>query len=478
MDRPRGAGPRGGRIATLETFFDYYLNAVFNPDEAVARNPAIRQQLRMHPDVAGDFAKRSFSVSAMPWRVERNPDCGDHGMGDKVAKYVQGVLEGLPSLTQFFEAMQEAVIAGGQGIELTWNQNADGTEVPQEWHEVHMSRFIFDRLGNMALLTRDRPIWGVYVSSDPQAQYSQRLPHGKFLYHIHRRGQGTWDNPDLEGYQYFGYGEDIALYFTITYDIFCLKYHMKFIERFGIPPTVLYYPENRALSKEMVRIADSCRGESIITVPKLIGVGVQDNKNSLYQIDQLPPPAGSINFFQDFHERYTRPRVSCILLGAAEESQKTPGSGGGYSEAVSKKDSGPNIWFKRDAINISETINKQFVPPTVLGRFPNLPKSYWPKFTLEPAEEKDRMQEAQILGEAMKSVPIVEEEYYERVGIRKPGPNDKTIGGPGSAQNQQPMMQSPTAGANGKHGPSAFPNMHERGAIGGGLSNRGVAGGH
>lgn len=499
VDRPTAVGQSGGRISTLETLYNFWIDFVPNPDEAKQNNPNLEYQLRTHPDVAADFAKRTFSVSAMPWRVDRNPKAGDRDTGDTVAKYVHDVLSDLPNWEKLIGILQYAVMVGGQGIEWTWHQNADGSEVPVQWHPVHMDRFVFDRLGNMALLTRDEPIWGVYVASDPQSEYKRILPHGKFTYHIHRLGQGTWNRPELEGYIYFGAGEDLAIFSVLNFDIFCLKFRMKFLERFGIPPTVLYYPENRAMTREIVRIADSLRGESIVTIPKLIGTGISDNVNSLYKVEQMPVPTGSYDFFEAFSEKYTRPAISRILLGSAEEGQKSEGKGG-YSDHVSRKESGPNIFFRRDAANISETFNKQIIPPIVHGRFPNMPREYWPIFTLEAVEEKDRMQAAQIFDIAMKSVPVSEEDYYDQVGIRRPNPGERTLGGPQQQQSGMPSINAPnssasgnasgmtpqnphgegpaqsyrdtpsipTRGANGKEGPSAFPNVTPREAIGGG----------
>ncbi len=224
-------GQRGGRTATFETFFDYFINNVPNPDEAKAFNPNIEQQLRMHADVSAYHTKRAFTVSSMPWRVEANPLAADKAAAEVVAAHCRDVVGKIPNFEQCIEMLEQAVLIGGQGIEFTWHQEANGVEYPIAWNPVHMSRFAFDRLGNVALLTRDQAVYGAYIATDPGAQYQSRgpLPQGKFVYHVYRKGQGTWYNPPLEGYVYWGMGEDVALYYVLTFDIFCLKYRMKFL---------------------------------------------------------------------------------------------------------------------------------------------------------------------------------------------------------------------------------------------------------
>jgi phage gp29-like protein len=440
--RPTAGGETGGRVATLETFFDYFINSVPPPDEAKALDANIEQKLRMHPDVAGAMEKRIVTVASMPWRVEPNPDGPDKELAKQVAAYCSQVLKQMNNFQGAIEILQNAVLIGGQGLEFVWHRDANGVEYPVEYWPVHMSRVLFDRLGNMSLLTRDNAVWGAYISSDPQKQYSKILPRGKFLYHIYRMGQGTWAAPQLEGYIYYGIGIDVALYYVITFDIFCLKYRMKFMERYGMPPLVLYYPENRTMSKQVVSIAASLRGESVTTIPKLMGSGTSDNVNSLYKVDQLLPPSMSVDMFERFNDGYTKPRVDNIILGSGEESQQLDGRGsqGAYN---GRRDGGANILFRRDANNVSNSLTRQLMPPVALGRYPNLPPEYWPLFVIAPKEEVDRVQEAEIINSAANLVKVPVEHIYRMLDIPRPkidpetGQEEETVGGMMMLQQQQ-----------------------------------------
>jgi Protein of unknown function (DUF935) len=195
VGRPRAAGPRGGLIASMETFFAYYIDNVPPPDVAKQLDPEIEQKCRMHPDVQAAMRKRTFSVSQMPWRIEPNPDAPDalKFAAKEIADHTRACLKAIPNFNWALEDLQYAVLVGGQGLEVQWNQEVNGVEVPVSINPVHMSRFSWDRQGNMALLTRYTPVWGAYISGNPQWQQATRgggtpgtpsgngLPHGRFI---------------------------------------------------------------------------------------------------------------------------------------------------------------------------------------------------------------------------------------------------------------------------------------------------------
>lgn len=446
--RPKAVGQDGGRgrVATPETLFDNFINVVPDPDEAFQLNPNIEQQIRMHPMVAANFNKRSFTVSSMPWRVEPNPRAENKHAASLIADYCTDVLAKIPNFEQCIEIMEYAVIAGGQGLEFVWHQDANGVEYPVAWHPVHKSRFSWDRLGNLALLTRDQAVWGAYVAMNPQEQHQNfkgPLPQGKFIYHIYKKGQGTWYRPALEGYSYIGQGEDVAIYYVLTFDIFCLKYRMKFLEKYALPPSRLYFPSNMATSRDTQRIMDSIRGESLVTIPFVpfggTGNGTTDH-NNMYKLEDLPTPKGSFDYFDSHTNGYTKPCLKAILLG--DDSGDKEESKGGYSSDVSKRDAGPNVFFRRDAKIIGSTFTTQLMPSIATGRFPNITSDLYPIFSLESKEEKDRMQELQIIEQAQKSgLQITEQHAYDAADLPIPKPGDKLLAAPQQQLNPAAAMQ-------------------------------------
>jgi phage gp29-like protein len=458
--RPSAFGERGGRIATPETLYDYFIDYVPPPSEALAQDPYFLSKLHSHPYVTGGMLKRCLTVAAFPWRIEANPRAGDQKLARKISEYCTWVWAQIPHIEQiYYQCVDEGALKGGIGFEWNWHREADGSERPVEFNMVEMTRFVFDRLGNMSLKTRDYPVWGVYVSADLQKQYLKQFPRGKFMYYVHQKRPGTWDNPGLEGYMYYGLGLDAALYIPVTFDTFVLRFRMKWLEKYGLPPTILRYPMNEPVTQETVRIADSLRDESIITMPWLPpGTQAGDERN-LYEIEQLEVPTMTNDAFHTFSTDWTKPCINTIILGDPGENATAEESGGGYSERVTRRDSGLLSVARWDALNISATINSQIMPPLALGRWPNLPQDYIPVHRLEPKEEKDRVQEAEIIGKSSEFIEISKDEAYERLGFRRPNAGEETVGkgpeGQGGGAGGPGGGSSGGAGANGGQGHGA-----------------------
>lgn len=473
--RPTAKGQTGGRLATFETYFGYYINNVPPPDEAKARDPNLEYKIRFHPDVMTYYNQRAFTVGAMPYRVEANKSAPDKHAAEVVATYCKEIIDNIPNFRQAIECLEYSVLVGGQGMEFVWHRDVDGREYPTSYEPVHMSRFLFDRLGNLALLTRDNPVYGAYISTDPQSQVHGLnrgpFPRGKFVYHQYKKGQGTWQNPELEGYTYYGMGEDIPLYYVVTFDIFCLKYRMKFLERFGIPPTRLYFADNRTLTRNMDRIADSLRGESMTTIPFTMGAGPAGaNHNSLYKVEVDQQPGGSMDWYDSHTNGYTKPRCKSILIGDDSATQDATKSG--HSGDVSKRDAGPNIYYRRDAQIIGQTFTTQLMPAIALGKFVNLPRNYWPTFTLEPKEEKDRMQEIGIMDAGQKiGMQITKQHAYDAADLPIPKAGDELLAAPAPPPGPGGMPGLPGAKPPG----DGFGGMGEKAAIGENPESKAIA---
>lgn len=425
--RPFAHGQQGGRVATLETLYDFWINYVPDPDEALAQDPDFLNKLYQHPDVAAAWEKRAKTVSQFEERIEANPRAPNQKVADFIAKEVSAIWEQIPNRLSLYYEMQRAVLAGGIGIEFVWHTEANGLQRPVQFFPVDKSRFVFDRLGNMALYTRHTPVWGSYIEAARVDKYIRTaFPRGKFVYHVYRRRPGTWQRPNLEGYIYFGQGDDVPLYYVVTFDFFVLRFRMKWLEKFGIPPYVLYHPDNQAVSDQIRAIGDSLRGESLITIPKKIGGG-DENKTAFYSLEPLNVPAMGYDAFANFSSSWTQPKVYNILLGQSDASE--PSETGSFSAHVSRFDTGPSVFFKYDAKNISASLNAQILPSITLQRFPNLPQVYWPVHTFNAKEERDREQEMKVALDFAKMAPIASEEFYERGGFRRPSPGEATVGG-------------------------------------------------
>lgn len=494
--RPFGVGTGDGRIASLETLFDYFVNQVYDPDLALAQDPDFEEKCNQQPDVHAAMVIRQNTVAQFPWSIAASDVPGiDPATAKGIAEYVDEVLRRLDMET-IYEQMQVAVLMGGVGHEWVWHREANGVEYPVEVWNMKKQRFVFDRLGNMAILTRNAPVWGEYVGPNPDVlamplrkldngmwvvqANSVYMPHGKFTYHRYMPEGGTFQRTANEGYLYYGRGEASKLYVMVNYSGFGLHYWMKFLEKYGIPPMTLYGPDNQGpIAKN---IAASLRGESVTFIPHPVG----EEKNFWFEVEDRQFPSQAFDAFSSFLKDYIPAKIRIILLGD-ESAQAQPEGGGSYSSHVSRKESGTQVIFARDAKRISQTLSRQLIPHIVLSRFYNCPPEYFPKHVMQPSEERDVKSDMEVAEMVSKLVPIKESEVYERSGYSKPAPDDKTVFNGGQpADNPFDMMSGgatggipPHAGAsgggNGAEGqqgsgkPSRPPGMGEQaggGAVG------------
>lgn len=425
LNRPFALASTNGRVATLETLYDYFINNVPDPDFAMAQDPDFDEKLQQHPDVHACMRIREMTVSSLPVTVQASKKRGiNPSAAQTIADYVEDVFEDFPNRTEMYRQMQNAVIMGGQGIEFVWKL-VDGHRRPVKFYPVHKSRFLFDRLGNMSLLTRDRPVWGEYVQANPvempnKSGTAWKAPRGRFIYHKYVVEGGSWQRPAGEGFVYWGRGEDTNLFIPVTFDNFVLRFRMKWLEKFGIPLAMIHYPQQEGVSSEIQKIADSIRGESVVTIPRVAG----ENHDGLYHVDFVDPPAGGDSVFASFNDGYTKPRIEKILMGSAN-GMETDGSS--YAGMVKQYDAGSAIIFRFDANTINETINSQLIPDIVESRWPGCPNDYYPKHLLSPGEVEDHELNLNIASQAATMVHVREQDIYDKAGLERPKKGDKTI---------------------------------------------------
>lgn len=451
--RPSLRGMVDSRVSTPETYFDFYLNVVPDPDEAYRLNPDFPRIVRQHPAVQAAMRKRCTTVASFPDRWEPNPDAKDQHAAKEVARYVEWAWRQLPDLPKLYYLLQyHGVLEGGIGVEFVWHREATGVVRPSKWYPVHKSRVVFDRMGNRAMLCRSAPVWGAYVSLDPRnlpagpvppgetAVPESLYPPGKWLYHQYLTAPGAWYEPGLEGYQYYGLGEDVALYYPVTFEVFGAKLRMKFIEKYGIPPMRMWYASASQFRDDWRKVATSARGESLAVFPGV--AGSEQTLKSNYHLEDVEPPKASFDMFQNLSDHCGR-LIDAILLGSADENQR--GEHGGYSDHVSRQESGPQIVYRFDARNISGTIGRELAGPIARGRFPNLPNEYVPVHKLEPKEEKDQAAQLDNIEKASKFISVPKDFVYDAAGIPRPQNGEETIGG----EQAQPMPGMPGMGGPG-----------------------------
>ena len=415
--RPFAVGQSGERTATFETLYDFFINDVPDPDETMRLDPDFLTRIRQHPVVASAMNKRAGAVKSFPEHIQPNPAAPDQSVAKLVADYVAwrwDCAKGKPDLYEWLE--RGATIEGGAAAEVMWAKDAEGRESPACFYPMRKNRFVRDRLGNMALKTRSLPVYGTYVQGNPGDYLMPTVPY-KFIYHINRAEPGFWEKPEFEGYTYWGIGEDVALYYPVTFDEFAWRMHMKFIQQYGMPIRALYYQNNadQQTKAHVQRIAREMHKGVVLTIPRPVGQG--SSFDDMFKVDTLASPTMTTDMFGQLHDLIGR-YIDTLLLGSAEENN--PSEGGGYSDHVSRRESGPQSLYAARAKKISDTLNAQVLPFIALSRWQGLPQAYWPVHVMQPKEERDYKVEIENASKAGQMIPLSRSELRERFGYRPP----------------------------------------------------------
>lgn len=420
LNRPSLVGDEGLRRFGPNTFFDFYINVIQNPDWTRNLDPSFDEKVANHPDVAAAIRKRSITVASFPIGVEASGRIGvDRVVSQQIADYVDQVLNGIDSITETVrQLIAGGTLYGGRGREFVWTQDANGIERPTEAWDVHGSRIGFDVVGNMSIFTTQAPVWGAYIKQEPttlkEGVSAIPAPPGRFIYYKYMAEGGAWERSAFEGFNYHGRGENTRLYVPVTFDYYMWRFQMKFAEKHGMPTTVLYYPEVSPVSN--TDIVTSIRDEAVITLPRFSG---KEGRNSMYDIEFIQPSGMGWEIYHSSHERFTQ-QIEKILLGGANLMQLA--EVGGYNASEGQRDAGETVIFMYDALRIASVLTNQLVPHIVraVPAWSKLPDVWMPTVNLMPHKMRNKLQELSVIQQAAMMVPVREDDIYAAAGLIRP----------------------------------------------------------
>lgn len=411
----------GGRVATLETMWSFFLDAVNDPDSALRKDPNFLETMMRHPQVSACMNLREQNVASMLTRVDSPEEPVNAEKAKAAAKYISTVWASIDNKDALFQQMQLAVLHGGVGHEWMWQAYEDGTQRPRRFFPVHKTRFLFDRQGQMCLKTRRQMVWGGYLGVTPtNPGHPTNLPLGKFTYHVYEQMPGSWNRPDDEGFIYFGRGEDEDLYDLVVRDLASWYMQMQWLQQYGNPPRLLYHPEPfSAWANVITKLGQRLMKDNLIPVYNTI----QEGGHRAFELVNAEVPHPSFDAFGAIRKRHYDD-IEAILLGAVGAlSQQDKG---GYASHKSRQQSGPDLLATRDATRICSTINSQLVPAMIkYGPQPlrDLDPADLPKIVLFNEDDVD----AEALEKAVKLVPVGKKFIYRRLKIDEPTEGEETV---------------------------------------------------
>lgn len=414
----------GGRAATLETLWSFFIDMVNDPDGALQKDPGSLEKIMRHPRVSAAMNLREQNVASMMTTIKAPKKPLHPALALAAAEYVDSVWDSLDNKDALFQQMQASVLHGGVGHEWTWEKLSDGTQRPIAFTPIHKTRFTFTREGELCLRTRQQMVWGGYlgmIPSDPSKAptHGTALPIGKFSYHVYERVPGSWFKPDDEGFIYYGRGEDEDLFDVVIRDLGTWYLEQLWLGQYGVPPRILYHPNPVAQWEDAIKqFAQRLRTESLIP---LFG-SMSDNKR-MFELVNAEVPNPTTDAFGAARTRHYND-IEAILLGA--EGALSQQDKGGYSAHKSRQQSGPDKLASRDAGRISSTLNTQIVPAILRygpEEFRTLDRRDRPKILLYNEEDVD----ADTIGKAADLVPVPKKYIYRQLKIDEPQEGEETV---------------------------------------------------
>lgn len=413
----------GDRINTMETSFSHWLNSVTNPRQDIIRDPDIEETVFEHPMFWACFQKRAYNACVQDWNWYPTLSPGaDEYVARGAAAEMQKVWDSIPENTRIIYICMLAVALGSYGIEFIWKPDEKGELKPRMFYPVHPDGLPFDRIGNMDMLTRSQPVWGGIFALNPQSVTEgprmlndTPLFPGKLVYHRHVIMSGPWTPGDRMQWMYYGRGEIMALWKYIKMDNFVTQYRAKFLERHGLPPLAIYYPQNTPNPSVLNSIIASWRGETTLRIPKR-DMGDLD---SLYGIKVLETKT-TTDPFASFSRELVHPMIEAVMNLSSGVMMRA--GRGGLAEAIEGENSGPQLAAAFDMKNISQTFQSQFAPWVLwrTKRFAKLPLDHMPQFGMMKGQARNRLNELSIMEKLSQAVPTSPLEWYKRAGVQPP----------------------------------------------------------
>lgn len=196
---------------------------------------------------------------------------------------------------------------------------------------------------------------------------------------------------------------------------------------------------NEDLKTGMKNLLRNMRSEHIAVVQKGDSINVVETSGAGHEI--------SMNFV-----RYLDEGIERLYNGSILPSGHAADAGSKARASVEEDTS--EAFYQDEREDLDEIIDRQ-----LLKRFFDLPlnranfmrlglvEARRPRFHTKQTKKEDPREAAEVMGSALdRGIPIIEEEYYRRIGCSVPGPSDRVIAG------RSQMMMDPMAGGFGGGG--------------------------
>lgn len=396
----------GERYADFEKLFAVLVDGmVDDPDYAKQKDSRIYERMRRDPQIFYCLQVRVASTANAAWTIRPRTELAQDKQALEIASAVEDRFRRIPRLAELFTNMLEALLPGLSINELVWQYKPADGYVISDHYPVSKDRMKFDRNGNMYLLQPKEPNKGI------------RVPPYKFIKHLYRTRDGSWERPRQAGYAIYGQGlADTPLYHYFYFKVTALRYMMRALERHGLPFKI-YYTGNDAdavLSKKLDTILAALQNDSVVGIP---------GKKGDTDVDVIRTPS-AINHFIEFI-KYVDTLITRTILGQELMTEMPGGVNNGAAASVQRTVFGEISSIDRQ--QLAETITSTILEYDRVLNYPNLDVRYKPKFQFRSPLAADATQFLTTVQAAINlGLDVSEEQIREATALRQPA-NHETV---------------------------------------------------
>lgn len=402
-EEPKDA-PVTDEIATAAKDIDIfagYLGTLPNPDPVLLSRGGGRG-LRLYDEIARDPHARSvldtryLSVAGLEWTVypaDAPKRRGRQAAGTREQEIADFVTQALLNcnLSQCCAEILRAVLYGFYVAEVMWKIDPAGAVVPARFITKHPRRFCFTEDRELRLLTPQSMITG------------EPVPDRKFIVLT----WGDSDNP-------WGFGLGQSMWWPVWFKKNGMKFWMTFLERFGHPTTVGYYPPGTtpAQQKALLDALDAIQKETCIKLPDTMKIAFLEATRQ-----------GEAGFLA--LEDHCNAEISKCVGGQTASADGTPGKLGGDDA----QDNVRQDRIKADADLLAEVFNQTIVRWIVDLNFMGV--TTYPTIWFDAGEAQDLAAEANRDQVVIRGIGLEVPKGYlrEKYGYPEPKAGEETVGG-------------------------------------------------
>ena len=416
-------------LSGFQTLFTTFVQGtVFDPSHAIRKNPQILTVMKRDSHVYATTRTRYRSVAGLDWSLIPASEEGEKNksLHEKIAKETEKIIRKIPKLRESFVNIKQDIMDGVSINEMVLDIDDRTLQaVINQIVPVHKDHITFDVNGNIKMLNKHNPVFGVPV------------PQEKFIISTFDMSAGSYHEPQEFGKIFWGEGLADVLYYLIFFKTNVLTFWVRYLEIVAKKIKKGTYPPTDSNMKDLVLEAlKSIEEDSCVAWP--------DDGSGQYKLEFIDAMGTrSLDPFFNFISNFVNPEISKVVLGQTLTTEQ--GDKGAFALGKVHNDIRLEI-VQFDKESLEEVLTKQVVELLVKYNYPGVRD--FPKFQFKLEVKQDLMPQLLEFEKGQQiGLELGEKFVLESLGWPKAEPKEKILqrlesGLPGMNQQMLEQLQS------------------------------------